>query len=128
MPLVRIDLPAATPAAERKAIGEVVYEALVDVAGAPVNDKFVVISAHDSEALLMDPTYVVERTERALIIQITLNAGRSVDVKRRLYRAIADGLHENTGIRTEDVFVSLVEVPKENWSFGAGVAQYAEDE
>jgi len=28
-------------------------------------------------------------------------------------------------VRPEDVFVSLVEVPKENWSFGNGIAQYA---
>jgi 4-oxalocrotonate tautomerase len=74
---------------------------------------------------VIDPTYVVERTERALIIQITLNAGRTVEVKKNLYRAIADGLHERIGLRTEDVFINLVEVPKENWSFGLGGAQYA---
>lgn len=126
MPLVRIDLPAATPALEREAVGAIVYDALVNVAGAPENDKFVIINAHAPDSLVMDPTYVVERTERALIIQITLNAGRSTDVKKSLYRAIADGLHEAIGIRTDDVFISLVEVPKENWSFGGGVAQYAD--
>jgi hypothetical protein len=26
----------------------------------------------------------------------------------------------------EDVFISLVEVKKENWSFGNGIAQYTE--
>lgn len=35
-------------------------------------------------------------------------------------------LQEAIGIRTDDVFISLVEVPKENWSFGGGVAQYAD--
>jgi hypothetical protein len=28
-------------------------------------------------------------------------------------------------MRTEDVFISLIEVKKENWSFGNGLAQYA---
>lgn len=125
MPLVRIDLPESTSHVDREAVGAVVYDALVNAAGAPENDRFVIINAHAPESLGMDPTYVVERTERALIIQITLNAGRSTEVKKRLYRAIADGLHEAIGIRTEDVFISLVEVPKENWSFGAGEAQYA---
>ena len=30
------------------------------------------------------------------------------------------------GVRPEDVFISLVEVKKENWSFGNGIAQYAQ--
>jgi phenylpyruvate tautomerase PptA (4-oxalocrotonate tautomerase family) len=38
---------------------------------------------------------------------------------------VADGLHERAGMRREDVLVSLVEVRKENWSFGNGEAQYA---
>jgi len=27
-------------------------------------------------------------------------------------------------LRKEDVFINLIEVPKENWSFGNGDAQY----
>lgn len=103
-----------------------VYDALVNVAGAPDNDKFMVISEHGPGSLVMDPNYVVARSERALIIQITLNAGRTIEVKKNLYRAIADGLHESIGLPTEDVFINLVEVPKENWSFGRGQAQYAD--
>lgn len=126
MPLVRVDLPNSTKPEHREAIVDVVYDAIINVLGAPANDKFVILNAHDSAHLVMDPTYIVERSERALIIQITLNAGRTVEVKKQFYRAVAEGLNEATGIRTEDVFINLVEVPKENWSFGAGEAQYAE--
>ena len=49
-----------------------------------------------------------------------------MDTKRAFYRAIADGLHRRLQIRREDVLINLVEVPKENWSFGNGEAQYAE--
>ncbi|GAA4287988.1 tautomerase family protein [Georgenia daeguensis] len=126
MPLVRIDLPEATPPEYRQSIVEVVYEALVDAVGAPVNDRFMIVSEHEPENLVMDPTYMVERTERALIIQITFNAGRTVEAKKNLYRAIASGLHERIGLRPEDVFISLVDVPKENWSFGLGEAQYVD--
>jgi hypothetical protein len=38
---------------------------------------------------------------------------------------VAERLQRELGVRTEDVFVNLVEVKKENWSFGKGVAQYA---
>jgi 4-oxalocrotonate tautomerase len=126
MPLARIDLPGATIAEHRQAIAEVIYDALVTVAGAPENDKFITIVEHAPGTLIMDPSYIVERTNRALIIQITLNTGRTTEVKKALFRAIADGLHSSIGIRTEDVVINLVEVPKENWSFGLGEAQYAD--
>jgi phenylpyruvate tautomerase PptA (4-oxalocrotonate tautomerase family) len=74
----------------------------------------------------MDPTYLgIERSADALIIQLTLNEGRTVEVKKAFYKAVADGLHERVELRREDVFINLVEVKKENWSFGNGIAQYA---
>ncbi len=44
---------------------------------------------------------------------------------KAFYALLARRLHEQLGVRTQDVLVSLVEVAKENWSFGDGVAQYA---
>ena len=43
---------------------------------------------------------------------------------RALFRRIADNLAA-LGLRREDVWVNLVEVAKENWSFGNGIASYA---
>ena len=45
--------------------------------------------------------------------------------KQALFKAIAEGIHAATGLGVGDVFVSLLEVKRENWSFGNGVAQYA---
>lgn len=126
MPLVRIDLPSGITAEQRAAVAEAVYRALVDVAGAPEGDRFIVVNQHDQASLLMDQHYIHERTEWALIIQIVFNEGRSVDTKKALYRGIVDGIHANAGIRTEDVMITLIEVPKENWSFGRGEMQYAD--
>jgi phenylpyruvate tautomerase PptA (4-oxalocrotonate tautomerase family) len=63
-----------------------------------------------------------------VFIQLTLNAGRSLEQKKGFYKAVADGLHERLGLRREDVLINLVEVAKENWSFGNGVASYAPEE
>jgi phenylpyruvate tautomerase PptA (4-oxalocrotonate tautomerase family) len=126
MPLARIDVPTGKSADYRSGIGEVVYNALVGVLNAPQNDRFQVITEHTSGNLVIDPTYFgIERTKDAIIIQVTLNEGRTVDMKRAFYKAVADGLHERLGLRREDVFINLVEVKKENWSFGNGEAQYA---
>jgi 4-oxalocrotonate tautomerase len=126
MPLARIDLPAGKPPDYGLAVADVVYEAMIATLNAPKNDRFQVISEHTRETLLIDPTYLdIKRSADALIIQLTLNEGRMVEVKNAFYKAVADGLHERVGLRREDVFISLVEVKKENWSFGNGIAQYA---
>jgi 4-oxalocrotonate tautomerase len=126
MPLARIDLPAGKPAEYGRAVADVVYDAMIATLNVPKDDRFQVISEHAREALLIHPTYLgIDRSADALIIQITLNEGRTVEVKKAFYKAVADGLNERVGLRREDVFINLVEVKKENWSFGNGVAQYA---
>jgi 4-oxalocrotonate tautomerase len=126
MPLVRIDLRKGRNAAYRQEIGRVVYEAMVSV-GVPEKDRFQIIAEHEGDSFIFDPSYLgIERTHDLVIIQITWNEGRTVEQKKTLYKAIAEGLSQSLGLRTEDVFVNLVEVKKENWSFGKGIAQYAE--
>ena len=126
MPLARIDLPAGKPASYRRAVADVVYEAMVEALNAPKDDRFQVIAEHTPDTLIADPTYLgIARSADALIIQLTLNEGRSVEAKKAFYKAVADGLHARVGLRREDVVINLVEVKKENWSFGNGIAQYA---
>ena len=125
MPLVRIDLIAGKPADYRRALGEVVYDAMRATIKMPEGDRFQVITEHPADGLVFDPNYLgISRTADCIFIQITLNKGRTVEVKQALYQAIADGLHERIKIRREDVLITLVDVDKENWSFGNGIAQY----
>jgi 4-oxalocrotonate tautomerase len=125
MPLVRIDLRKGKDATYGEAVGSVVHQALVG-GGVPQDDRFQVVTEHEQSNFIFDPEYLrIRRTADLVIIQITLNEGRTVEQKKRLYKAIADGLAVRLSLRREDVFISLVEVKKENWSFGNGIAQYA---
>ena len=125
MPLVRIDLRKGKDAIYRQQIGRVVYDAMVSV-GVPANDRFQIVTEHEADNFLFDQTYLgIERTDDLVIIQITWNQGRTVEQKKALYKAIATGLAKTPGVRPEDVLINLVEVGKENWSFGNGEAQYA---
>ncbi|GAC1543954.1 MAG: tautomerase family protein [Vulcanimicrobiaceae bacterium] len=126
MPFARIDLTVGKSAEYRRTVGDVVYDAMIDVINVPQDDRFQVIAEHPPGALVADPGYLgIRRSDDCIIIQITLNHGRTVEMKKAFYKAVADGLHERIGLRREDVFISLIEVPKENWSFGNGEAQYA---
>ena len=67
----------------------------------------------------------IERSDDLVILQITVSNTRTVEQKKALFARIAERLSHDPGLRQEDVFINLVEVKKENWSFGRGVAQYA---
>ena len=126
MPFARIDLVQGQSAAYRQTLADVVYEAMVEVLNAPKGDRFQIIHEFSPESHIADENYLgIERTKDCVFIQLTLNAGRTVEQKKGFYKAVADGLHARLGLRREDVFISLVEVAKENWSFGNGEAQYA---
>ena len=125
MPLVRISLIRGRTAERRRRIGDAVHQALVETIGVPERDRFQLITEHDPNDLVYDREYLgIKRTDNIVVIQITLSTGRTAAQKRALFRRIADKLAE-FDIRREDVWINLVEVAKENWSFGLGLASYA---
>jgi 4-oxalocrotonate tautomerase len=127
MPLARIDLVAGKSAEYRRTIGDVIYDAMIETLKAPKDDRFQIVTEHAPDCQVADENYMgIRRTKDCVIIQMFLNQGRTVDQKKQFYKAVADGLHERLGLRREDVFIGLVEVAKENWSFGNGEAQYAD--
>ena len=127
MPLVRIDLLEGKTAEFKTQLGELVYESMLETIGIPEEDKFVIVNDLKAEELIFSTNYLgVDRTEGIVIIQITMNEGRTTEVKKALYKTVAENLNNRLDIRKEDVFINLVEVNKENWSFGNGIAQYAE--
>jgi 4-oxalocrotonate tautomerase len=126
MPLVRISLAKGKPEAYRRKVGDAIHRALVETINVPARDRFQLLTEHEPGDLVYDSTYLgIARSADILIVQITISLGRTLEQKRALYRRIAAHLASAVGLRPEDAFVSLVEVAKENWSFGNGVASYA---
>ncbi|MGE5278837.1 MAG: tautomerase family protein [Acidobacteriota bacterium] len=123
MPLVRIDVLEGRTGRELEAIGDGVHRSLVEAIGIPPLDRFQVIPQHPPGRLVFDPQDLgFSRTSGVVFVPITFSAGRTLEQKRSLYAAIARILSSGAGVHPEDVFVNLVEVGKENWSFGNGVA------
>ena len=127
MPMVRIDTTDEWTHEGVIAVGEVVYDVLMDVFSVPENDKFQIINRHPKENLNVAPNFHDnEYSEKILIIQIFLNHGRTLSLKKQVYQTLASQLVETVGCRADDVVINLVEVTKENWSFGQGLAQLAD--
>ena len=128
MPLVQMSLRRGKPAAYHQAIFDGVYRAMRETFNAPEDDRFMTLTEHDASTFSVSPTYFgIARSDDVVIIQITANNTRTAEQKKALYRRIAEHLTASPGLRPEDIFISLVEVLPENWSFGHGVAQYAAD-
>ncbi len=126
MPLVRIAFMKGKPEGFGRQIGDIVYRSMVDTINVPKNDNFQIITEHDRDGLIYDAGYLgIPRTDGLIVIQVTLNEGRTIEAKKAFFRTVAEGLNEELNVRKEDVLINLVEVKKENWSFGNGVAQYA---
>jgi len=125
VPLVRISLRKGRTAEFRRKLGDAVHRALVDTIGVPQLDRFQILSEHEPGDLVYDPGFLgIARSNDIVIIQITISAGRTLTQKRALFARIADNLAA-LGLRREDAWINLVEVAKENWSFGLGEASYA---
>jgi len=125
MPLVRISLMEGRPAGFGEQVGRIVYESMVKTIDVPPGDRFQIVTEHDRNGLIYDASYLgIHRSESIVVIQMTITEGRTLDKKKALYKSIAERLNAELGIRIEDVFINVVEVRKENWSFGNGIAQY----
>lgn len=126
MPLTRVSLRKGKSPAYKRAILDQVYAAMRDAFNVPEEDRFMLIDEHGDEDFVYSPTYLgIARDDDLVIIQITANNTRTVVQKQALFAAIAERLSRDPGIRPENIMINLVEVAKENWSFGHGVAQYA---
>jgi 4-oxalocrotonate tautomerase len=125
MPLVRISLRAGKSPEYRRAIADGVHRAMVEALAVPEQDRFQVITEHDKDGLIYDPSYLgIHRSDEIVLLQITLSAGRKPTQKREFMARAAALLAESPGLEARNLFINLVEVAWENWSFGEGRAQY----
>ena len=126
MPFVRIDLNKKYPDGVAQQVGDIIFQAMREHINVPEDDKFQVITRHDTNELVVPKSYLgIEYSEGIIFIQVTLNEGRSTEMKQQFYKAINEALVAKLKLRPQDIVINLVEVNKENWSFGNGAMQYA---
>jgi 4-oxalocrotonate tautomerase len=126
MPFVRISLSEDVSDAQLAGVSEAVHTALVEAFKVPAADRFQVVTRHPKGELICSPEYLgIQHGPRVAFVQITANEGRTLEMKKALYMAIATSVGRAATLPPADVIINLVEVNKENWSFGNGLAQYA---
>ena len=126
MPRTKITMLEGKSAEYKKLIYQSIYLAMRETFNVPEDDQFMSIEEKKRENICYSKSYLnIPRTDELLLIEIVVNYTRTIAQKKSLYVQIAHNLVQNIKIRPEDVFINLIEVRKENWSFGHGIAQYA---
>lgn len=126
MPLVRITLKEGKPAAYRAALADQVYQAMREGFEVPEDDLFVIVDELKAENFIYSRSFFnIPRGEDFVVIQITAANTRGQTQKRQFYKLLVGKLAAKPGLRPEDIMINLVEVGRENWSFGHGIAQYS---
>ncbi|MGN4188785.1 tautomerase family protein [Burkholderia gladioli] len=126
MPFTRIAVREGRSVEDRRALSAGVHRALQRAFNVPEDDIFMLVTQHAAEDFIFGRRYLgIERSDDLVMLQITVSDTRTREQKRELYRLIVEELGASPGVRPEDVLISLVEVKLDDWSFGMGLAQYA---
>ncbi len=125
MPLLHISLRAGKPEAYRQAIFDSLYLAMREALAVPEDDQFMTIDEYAAANFRKGNAFGISRSDDLVYIRITVFSSRTAEQKQALFRCIAARLGASPGIRPEDIFITILDAPKENWSVGHGLAQFA---
>jgi phenylpyruvate tautomerase PptA (4-oxalocrotonate tautomerase family) len=115
MPVTLVEVRKERSPEQVQAIIEAIYRAQIEALKLPTSDRQIRYVMHRPEHFHVPPG----KSDNYTLVQVTLFAGRSIDVKRQLYRLIVSGLG-GLGIGASDVFIVLHEVPLQNWGIRGG--------
>lgn len=123
MPLVHIHLRKGKTSKYIKDLRDGIHQALQNAWKIPPNDRFQMVSEYKKDHFYFDKTiWGVKRSDNLIAIYIT-SSPRTEAMKKKLYRELVKVLGESPKVRKEDIFVTIVTVGREDWSFGNGIAQ-----
>ncbi len=109
----------------KEKLAEGIYQSLRETFDVPKKDKFIVIHEHSKDNFFYGENYLdLKKTDDLVILQVFANNTRTIEMKQSLYQSITKKLGLQLALDKENLLIGIVEVGKENWSFGNGVAQY----
>lgn len=119
MAIVRIDYCRPLDKTQRQALVTGINTTMQTLLGVPAGENYVISQRHEVDAILHAPDDCPrKRRADVVFVQITLNQGRTPELKQQFFYALNANLAESTPFRPENIFINLVEVARENWSFG----------
>jgi Tautomerase enzyme len=124
MPLLRFDLIEGRSESDIKKLLDVTHEVLLETLKVPQRDRYQIVHEHKRSRMIVEDTGLgFSRSDHMVLLQVT-SRPRDRDMKQAFYRLLVERLASSCGISPQDVVVNFVTNADEDWSFGAGRAQF----
>jgi phenylpyruvate tautomerase PptA (4-oxalocrotonate tautomerase family) len=95
----------------RSPLSDILHSCMMDALAYPAEKRFHRFFPMAKE----DFIYPDDRTEKYIVIEISMFEGRSVEAKKDLIRLIYQRLGEALAIGPNDIEITIFETPKHNW-------------
>jgi hypothetical protein len=124
MPLLRFDLIEGRSESEIRKLLDVTHEVLLETLKVPKHDRYQVVHEHKRSRMVIEDTGLgFVRSDKIVMLQLT-SRHRRREMKEAFYRLLVERLSSSCEIPPNDVVVNFVTNADEDWSFGAGRAQF----
>lgn len=95
----------------RKELSDAIHSAVMEALAYPEEKRFHRFIKLDRE----DFFYPSDRSERYIILEISIFEGRSIEAQKSLIRALYRHITAATGITAQDIEITLFETPRHSW-------------
>ena len=120
MAIVRVDFAQSQPAGFAQRVAQVIDATMQRVLSIPSSENYIVCQPFSNGATFHAPAHCsADRLEKIVFIQITLNQGRSPELKNTFFQQLKLALVDTQLLTVDNIFINLVEVARENWSFNS---------
>lgn len=120
MAIVRVDFSHGQPDHFPSTISMTINSVMTEVLGVPPQENYIICQSHDVKNLFhSSENFSRDRLQKIAFIQITLNQGRSAELKTKFFAELNKKIINTGLLEKENIFINLVEVARENWSFGS---------
>src|SRR4051812_37445307 len=96
---------------QHQRLSDVIHQAAVRTLQLPQGKRFQRFFPLESWQLVAP----ADRSPSYLIIEVHMFSGRSVETRKALIRALMDDLSRELALSPDDIEVTLLESPRENW-------------
>ena len=124
MPLIHIHIRKGRTPDQVRLLCDAIHAGMVEAFGVPVRDRYQIVHEHDAHMLIIQDTGLdIPRTDEVIAIGV-VSRPRSLDAKLKFYELVCKKLHDQCGIASSDVLISITTNTDADWSFGYGRAQF----
>lgn len=124
MPMLKFSIIEGRNEEQLSALLDAAHSAMVEAFGVPETDRYQCVTQHRPGEIVVQDTGLGFKRSNAVVLLTVISRPRSQEQKSSFYRLLSERLQQACGVSPDDLIITVVENSDEDWSFGAGRAQF----